>query len=130
MITMKQDETIFEFYYQIFALWTMAGTQNGDQIEMFQLSLLPWICNQLSMKRYMDFNTLLQNARLVEGMQKKNATCFSRQDKPMYNWSSDSGCVAPTSTNTSGNAYSNDATKGSSGRQGSYSNLVARKPAK
>ena len=29
-ITMKQDKTIFEFYHQIFALWTMAGTQSDD----------------------------------------------------------------------------------------------------
>ena len=85
MITIKQDETISEFYLQIFALWTMAGTQSEDQIEMFQSLLLPWICNQLSVKRYTDFNTLLQDARLVEGMRKENATRFSHRDKPAYN---------------------------------------------
>ena len=26
MIAMKQEEMVFEFYYQIFDLWTMAGT--------------------------------------------------------------------------------------------------------
>lgn len=130
MITMKQDKIISEFYHQIFALWTMAGTQSEDQIEIFQSLLSPWICNQLSVKQYTDFNTLLQNARLVEEMQKKNATCFSCQDKPTYNQSSGSSGVAPTSTSASKNARENGSTKGSSvGRQGFYNNPVITKPA-
>lgn len=67
-IAMKQDETVSEFYHRIFDLWTVAGTRDEDQIEMFQASLSPWICNQLSMKRYTGFNSLLRDARLGERM--------------------------------------------------------------
>ena len=49
-IPIKQDKTVSKFYHQIFNLWTIAGTQSKDQIEMFQASLLLWIYNQLSMK--------------------------------------------------------------------------------
>ena len=62
-------------------------------------------------------------------MQKENATHFSCQDKPTYNRSSGSGCVALTSGSGSENAYDNGITGNSSGRQGSYSNPVATKPA-
>ena len=34
-IAMKQNKKVFEFYHQIFDLWTIAGTQSEDQIEMF-----------------------------------------------------------------------------------------------
>ena len=37
---MKQDKTVSEFYHWIFDLWTIAGTQSEDQIEMFQILLL------------------------------------------------------------------------------------------
>ena len=107
----------------------MAGTQSENQIEMFQALLFPWICNQLSMKRYTNFNTLLHNARLIEEMRKENATRFLHRDKPMYNQSSGSSCMASTSTSASENACSNGATRGSFGQQGSYSNPVATKPA-
>lgn len=129
-VAMRQDETVSEFYHRIFELWTMAGTRSEDQIEMFQASLSPWICNQLSMKRYKDFNTLLQDARLVEGMRKKNATRFPRRDKPTSNRNSGSGRVAPPSSSTNENARGNNAAGGPFvGRQGFNSNPVATKPA-
>ena len=40
IIAMKQDKMVFKFYHQIFDLWTMADTQNEDQIEKFQALLL------------------------------------------------------------------------------------------
>ena len=40
-IAMKQDKIVFEFYHQIFDLWTMADTQSENQIEIFQALLLP-----------------------------------------------------------------------------------------
>ena len=129
-ITMKQDGTISEFYHRIFALWTMAGTQSEDQIKMFQALLLPWISNQLSIKWYTDFNTLLQDAKLMEEMRKENTICFSRWNKPTYNWSSGSSCVAPTSTSISKNTSGNSATKSFSDRQRSYTNPVATKSAR
>ena len=58
-IAMKQDKTVSKFYYQIFDLWIITGTQSEDQIKIFQALLLPWICNQISMKRYTNFSTLL-----------------------------------------------------------------------
>ena len=128
-IAMRQDKTVSEFYYQIFDLQTIAGMQSENQIKMFQILLSLWICNQLSIKRYTDFNILLHDARLVEGMKKENTTCFPYWDKPMYNWSSGSGYIAPISTSASENARDNGIIDGFSGRQGSYSNLVAMKPA-
>ena len=80
------------------------------------------------MKRYMNFNTLLHDARLVERMQKKSTTYFPCWNKPTYNWNSGSGCMALTSA--SENARGNGIIGGFSGRQGSYSNPVATKPAR
>ena len=48
----------------------------------------------------------------------------------MYNQSSGSSRIAPTSISASENAHGNDATGGFFGWQGSYSNPVATKPAK
>ena len=106
----------------------MAGTQSEDQIKMFQILLLLWICNQLSIKRYINFNTLLHDARVVEGIKKENAIYFPYWDKPTYNQSNNFGCMALTSISESENAYDNGATGGSSGQQRSYSNPVAIKP--
>ena len=66
----------------------------------------------------------------MEGIRKENATHFSRRDKPTYNQSSGSGCVALTSTSTSKNARENGGIGGSFvGQQEFYSNSVATKPA-
>ena len=81
------------------------------------------------MKQYTDFNTLLYDAKLVKKIQKKNAIYFPHWDRPTYNWSSSSGCMAPISTNASENVRGNGATKDFSGWQGSYNNSVATKPA-
>ena len=80
MIAMRQDKMVSEFYHRIFDLWTIAGMQSENQIEIFQALLSPWICNQLSTKWYTDFNTLLHNTRLVEEMRKENAICFPCQN--------------------------------------------------
>ena len=66
----------------------------------------------------------------MEKMRKENVTCFSHWNKPTYNWSSGSGCVASTSTSASKNVCENSGTRGSSiGQQRFYSNSVATKSA-
>ena len=124
-VTIKSNETVDEYYQQIFKLWEQAKTPERKRVKRFEITLKPSILHALIGQKHTKIMDVLDAAREIEHKKSQISSKFFRDSaKPFQKASGSSGRTwgknssllqASGSSSTVANSVATTATSSSSG---------------